>query len=273
MPRYPLEFRERILAQWDAGVPADEIARQFRVVPKTIKRYIELRRQTGSLKCRPCPAKHLKPEVEATLERLRKANPGLTLAQLADLLAQETGVRVTPQSIGNWLRKRGVRYVRLSRSDKREGSTSEGGARPARRYVPSGAGAAGYPTSYFRKAYPSDLTDAQWELAAPFIPPPKPGGRHATIPRRELVNGILYVLHTGCPWRALPHDLPHWTTVYYYFRQWQKAGVWAQLVAALVKQARLNAGRKPHPTVAVMDSQSVATTEKGGPVGSTASSA
>lgn len=275
MPTYPVELRERIMAQWDAGIPVEEIARRFNVHPKTIRRYLALKQETGSLARRAYPAGHgkVRPEVGAVLERLRKADPGATLPLLADRLAEETGVRVTPQTVGNWLRKQGVEYVRLTRSAKRTPvEHADAQSQPRRRYSPSGAGPAGYPTSYFRRAYPSDLTDAQWALVEPLIPPCKPGGRHQEIPRRELVNAIFYLLRTGCPWRALPHDLPHWQTVYDYFRQWQREGVWAELVATLHQQARTRAGRNPYPTAAAMDSQSVPTTEKGGSVGSTASS-
>lgn len=275
MPMYPVELRERIMAQWDAGTPAAEIARRFNVHPKTVRRYLALKRETGSLARRQSIARSkIGSEVGAVLERLRKADPGATLPTLADRLADETGVRVTPQTVGSWLRKQGVQYVRLTRSAKRPPSErADASPKPVRRYSPSGVGAAGYPTSYCRRAYPSDLTDAQWALVEPLIPPAKAGGRHQAIPRRELVNAMLYLLRTGCPWRALPHDLPQWQTVYDYFRQWQRAGVWAELVATLHRQARTKAGRNPFPTAAAMDSQSVSTTEKGGPVGLTASNA
>lgn len=75
-----------------------------------------------------------------------------------------------------------------------------------------------------RHAYPNDLTDEEWALLAVLIPEPKPGGRPAKYPRREIVNGILYVLRSGCSWRMLPHDLPSWNTVYGYFSRWQKEG-------------------------------------------------
>jgi len=266
MPSYPLEVRERIIAQWDAGLPAVKIARQFNIHPKTVRRYLDLLHETGSLAGRPRGPKLVKidHEAAAAIEHLRKADPSATLIQLAERLAKETGVSVTPQAIGYWLRKHGVQYARRSRADK--GPPTRTTSRQTRHYSPSGAGPAGYPTSYFRRAYPSDLTDAQWELIAPLIPAEKPGGRPCTIPRRELVNGMLYVLRTGCPWRAMPHDLPHWSTVYDYFRQWRKQGVWPEVVAALMRQARIQSGKKPNPTIAILDSQSASTTEKGGSV-------
>ena len=83
-----------------------------------------------------------------------------------------------------------------------------------------------------RRVYPSDVTDEEWAILEPLIPAVKPGGRSQEIERREIVNGILYVLRSGCPWRLLPHDLPNWSTVYLYFREWKRAGIWEQVNAA-----------------------------------------
>jgi len=121
-----------------------------------------------------------------------------------------------------------------------------------------------------RRAYPTDLSDAQWAILEPHVPLPKPGGRPPKHPRRERVNGMLYVLRSGGAWRRLPHEFPPWQTVYHYFRQWRDDGSWERINAALRERVRVKAGRDPQPSGAIMDSQSVKTTEKGGPVAATA---
>lgn len=115
-----------------------------------------------------------------------------------------------------------------------------------------------------RKAYKSDLSDAQWRIIEPLIPPAKPGGHPRTVNIREIVNGIFYVLKTGCSWEMLPNDLPPSSTVYYYFRRWQKRGVWQQLNRHLRQKVRTESGRSEKPSAACADSQSVKTTQKRG---------
>jgi putative transposase len=115
-----------------------------------------------------------------------------------------------------------------------------------------------------RTAYPSDLTDAQWHLIEKRIPPAKPGGRQRTVDVREVMNGILYLVRTGCSWRQLPHDFPPWGTVHYYYWCFRHQGVWQEIHDALRSKVRVADGRKVSPSAAIIDSQSVKTTEKGG---------
>ena len=115
-----------------------------------------------------------------------------------------------------------------------------------------------------RSPYPSDLTDEQWSLLEKKLPKAKRGGRPRTVNLREVVNAILYLLRTGGSWRMLPHDLPPWGTVHYYYRRWRIAGVWQKAHDALRDKVREQEGRERSPSAAIVDSQSVKTTEKGG---------
>ena len=116
-----------------------------------------------------------------------------------------------------------------------------------------------------RKAYPTDLTDAQWALIAPLVQQPKgKPGRPRRVDTREVVNAIFYVVRTGCQWRLLPHDFPPWQTVYYYHHKWTRDGTWDRILALLRREVRRQAGETPEPTEAVMDSQTVKSTETSG---------
>ncbi len=124
-----------------------------------------------------------------------------------------------------------------------------------------------------RKPYPTDLTDAEWAILEPLVPPAGTGGRPRTVDVREVMNGIFYRVRTGCQWRALPHDLPPWPTVHDYHRRFRLAGAWQAMNDALVPAVRMAAGCDPEPSVAIIDSQSVKGTEKRGPApGTTAGS-
>ncbi len=115
-----------------------------------------------------------------------------------------------------------------------------------------------------RPRYPTDLTDRQWGLLAPLIPPAKAGGRPRRAEMREVMDAILYVDRNGVTWRALPHDFPPWRTVYHYFRLWRLDGTWERINGVLRERVRTAAGRAASPSAAILDSQSVKTTERGG---------
>ncbi len=108
-----------------------------------------------------------------------------------------------------------------------------------------------------RRTYPSDLTDAQWAIIEPLLPPPRRGGRPEKHPRRAIVDAILYVVRTGCSWRQLPADFPPWQTVYWYFTAWEQARVTQAMLAALRGELRTQEGRAVQPSAGIIDSQSV----------------
>lgn len=113
--------------------------------------------------------------------------------------------------------------------------------------------------------YPSDLTDAEWAVIAPLIPPAKRGGRKRSVDLREVVNGIFFVLSTGCQWRALPKDLPPRSTVNEYFGLWSWDGTIQRIHDTLYVMCREALGRQASPTACIIDSQTVKSAEKGGP--------
>src|SRR6266516_2091455 len=110
-------------------------------------------------------------------------------------------------------------------------------------------------------AYPSDMTDIEWEIIGKEVPKARKGGRKRTVNIREILNAIFYVLDNGIKWRSLPHDYPKWQTVYWYFNQWSQDGTIERVHKKLRKITRAVAGRQPEETVGIIDSQTVKTTE------------
>ncbi len=113
-------------------------------------------------------------------------------------------------------------------------------------------------------SYPSDLTDEQWALLETYLGQRTGPGRPPTLDLRAVVNALFYQARTGCQWRYLPHDFPHWTAVRYYFDRWTQDGTWEEVNRRLVERAREQRGRRPQPSGAIIDSQSSKTTEAGG---------
>jgi transposase len=113
--------------------------------------------------------------------------------------------------------------------------------------------------------YPSDLTNEEWDLVEPLIPPGRSGGGKRTVIMREVVNGLMYILSTGCQWRAVPKDLPPKSTIYEYFDLWTYDGTLKGIHHTLYERCREQAQREASPSAAIIDSQSVKSAEKGGP--------
>jgi putative transposase len=117
--------------------------------------------------------------------------------------------------------------------------------------------------------YPTDMTDEQWQAISRLVPPAKPGGRPRVVDMRQVVNALFYVARTGCAWRMLPKDYPPKDTVYYYFKGFRQNGVWEHIHDLLRRRVRLKHGKLQQPSAAILDSQSVKTTEKRGIVAAT----
>src|SRR5690349_19759036 len=111
--------------------------------------------------------------------------------------------------------------------------------------------------------YPSDLDDTEWQIIRRLLPASKPGGRPRETDLRTVVNAIFYILRSGCAWRMLPNDFPPYSTVYMYFKQWRVDGTWEKIHDTFRARIRGQEGRKKSPSAAIIDSQSVKTTEKG----------
>ena len=104
-----------------------------------------------------------------------------------------------------------------------------------------------------RPPYSTDLTDAEWKILEPLLPAEKPGGRHRLYPMREIINALGYLLRTGCSWRLIPHDFPHWRAVYEYFRIWKRDGTWLRIHDHLHAELRAEMQREKQPSAAIVD--------------------
>lgn len=211
----------------------------------------------------PTPSRRGRPPVLSDADRLvlgaqTRENPTEGAKRLTVRFNEQTSREVTVDQVRSALKAMGWRRM------KRPIAAPEA---PVKKDEPR------YPKNHRSRlpagrGYPSDVDDAEWALVAPLLrgkrgPPPEPELQRATF------NAILYIARTGCPWRYLPHDFPAWNTVSKTFYRWVERGVWLQIQDTLRRKIRVTAGREEEPSVAIIDSQSVKTTEKGGSGAST----
>lgn len=252
MVPYPVELRAKVVAMLAAGASVRATARAHGVQPSTVRAYRDRYRQTGSLEPTPPPPRRTR--IADGDERLRHqmaAYPAASMREHRWRWEQATGERIGKDAMASALRRHG--YVQASPAARHHSTPHTERPRPA---LPPRSPA-------MRQPYPTDLTDAEWTMLEPLIPPAKTGGRPPRD-RREIIDAITYVLRSGCAWRLLPHDFPPWQTVYHYYRCWRIDGTWQQIHDQLREQVREQAGRAREPSAGSIDSQSVRTTEKGG---------
>jgi transposase len=263
---------------------AEDIARTVGVSASTIHRVIAAYNR-GGVAAIETPGKGGRRHQYLTLEQERaflqpfvtRAAQGeiATAAEIHHAFEERVGHLVDDSSIYRLLnrhgwRQRGAGVKASSGSAPALESTRAQGDRVVmreRRKQPFPPKASGKQSS---RRYPSDLTDQQWAILEPLIPPAKEGGRPRTTDMRNVLNALFYVDRTGCQWRALPHDFPPWSTVWSYFRTWRDDGTWKRMHTTLREQVRVKQGREPTPSAAIIDSQSVKTSQKGGFAATTA---
>jgi transposase len=251
----------------DAGMSTSDAARTFGVGQSSIKRYRAQRRTTGDLAPRKSPGRspNLRPEQRPLLLAQVREHPDATLAEHCAWWEAATGQHFSISTMARTLGRVGCprqprpRGTAVMQPSKPHTEPSPPPPHPDR----------SLPMSATRRPYPTDLTDAEWAVLQPLVPPPKTGGRPCVHDRREIIDAIGYVLRSGCAWQLLPHDFPPAKTVYHYFRLWRIDGTWERIHDTLREQVRVRAGRDAQPSAGIVDSQSIRTTEKGGSAATT----
>jgi putative transposase len=253
---------------------AEDIARTVGVSLSTVHRVIATYKQ-GGVAAIETPGKGGRRHHSLTLEQERAVlKPFLaraaqaemvTVAEVQQAYEEATKQPVAPSTIYRLLERHGwsQRGADCSHAPAPESNRAQGdtvAVQEPKKWSPQKASSG----RSSQQGYPSDLTDRQWAILEPLIPPAKPGGRPRSVEMREVINAIFYVDRTGCQWRALPHDFPPWSTVWTYFRTWRNDGTWERIHTALREQVRVKQGREPTPSAAIIDSQSVKTSQKGG---------
>jgi len=254
------ERQQAFVEAREAGETYDAIARRHGVTEGTVRYWVrkagggDRERQRG-----PGRPPLLDPDEVVRFEQLLAERPAATLESILVELERQTGKRLKEGTARQYLRRLGIRRVR----PEAEKDADDEAKRQPTRYRPR------HRREGDRDSYPSDLTDAEWDLLRPVFQPRRRPGRPPRYPRRRILDAIFYVVRGGIPWRMLPRDFPPWQNVYAHFRRWSEAGWFETMHDRLRARWRQREGKEPHATAAIIDSQSVKTTEKGGPEATT----
>ena len=257
--------RLQVLYELRQGQQATQVSAQLSIPLRTVQQWITWYRSGG---------------LTELLRRVRGHGKQGRPAYLSDhqaqivLAAVRAGQFTTVDQVRNWIETRWAicystsgLYSWLCRQSQAERSrTPQGRTQSSDRDPKQAQWQIGLmpTTTQNQPGYPSNLSDEQWQLLVPLLPSAPAEGRARKVALRAVLNAILYVLRCGCAWRYLPHDFPAWQTVYDYFSKWRQTGVWEQIHSRLRAQLRVQMGRDASPSAAIIDSQSVKTTEKGG---------
>ena len=262
----PMSKRIKIAAALASGEGVGAIAARLGVSKTTVKRFAEVLTSGGSLEPKQSqtgPAPSLGAPERAIVERLCREDPQVPVETLAERLSAAMGRGVAVPTLRRFMGRWGIRRVRPASTCLPEASVDGSSQSPSKVY--------GYGEQHRRdddpRRYPSSLTDAEWELIGDIFENASGAGRPEIYPRRSMVDAAIYVVRSGCSWRMLPKDFPPWNHVYVTFRRWSAEGRFVEMQHRLRDMWLEREGLPTQPTEALIDSQTVQTSENGGPKG------